>query len=202
MWFAVAGPPPLLHRRRADVRSRYSRRNSVSNPPQGQTKRATGWYRSPFLPRAGRICPPIAGILPTLSGPPWSLSRPSVAAVPRYRSALPRFKSAFFDREHKKTVNASHPRPNAVSIGLGGCGLRSPASCRLPSTRLRCYIGVVPMCAPGIRAATPFQIRPKAKQKGRPVGTDHPFCLGLGGFEPPTPCPPDKYAKPLRYSPN
>ncbi len=25
--------------------------------------------------------------------------------------------------------------------------------------------------------------------------------IGLGGFEPPTPCPPDKYAKPLRYSP-
>ena len=26
--------------------------------------------------------------------------------------------------------------------------------------------------------------------------------IGLGGFEPPTPCPPDMYAKPLRYSPN
>ena len=26
--------------------------------------------------------------------------------------------------------------------------------------------------------------------------------FGLGGFEPPTPCPPDMYAKPLRYSPN
>lgn len=25
--------------------------------------------------------------------------------------------------------------------------------------------------------------------------------IGLGGFEPPTPCPPDMYAKPLRYSP-
>ena len=25
--------------------------------------------------------------------------------------------------------------------------------------------------------------------------------VGLSGFEPPTPCPPDMYAKPLRYSP-
>ena len=25
--------------------------------------------------------------------------------------------------------------------------------------------------------------------------------FGLGGFEPPTPGPPDRYAKPLRYSP-
>lgn len=28
------------------------------------------------------------------------------------------------------------------------------------------------------------------------------FNIGLGGFEPPTPCPPDMYAKPLRYSPS
>lgn len=28
------------------------------------------------------------------------------------------------------------------------------------------------------------------------------YYIGLGGFEPPTPCPPDMYAKPLRYSPN
>ena len=26
-------------------------------------------------------------------------------------------------------------------------------------------------------------------------------CIGLDGFEPSTPCPPDMYAKPLRYSP-
>lgn len=29
-----------------------------------------------------------------------------------------------------------------------------------------------------------------------------PYKVGLGGFEPPTPSPPDLYAKPLRYNPN
>ena len=55
-------------------------------------------------------------------------------------------------------------------------------------------------CAPCIRAGPWIHIRPNAKKGGARKNPDAPFSR-LGGFEPPTSCPPDKHAKPLRYSP-
>ncbi len=57
-----------------------------------------------------RTCPPVGNLLLPPSGPPRSLSPPSMAADPRYRSALARFKSFLRSPQQKWRPAGRHFR--------------------------------------------------------------------------------------------
>ena len=89
IWSSVAGvvpapcdPPALLRRHPAVLRSRYSRRSSVSNPPQGKEKATTGvkpavafrsgWAdlnRRPLVPQTSTLNPCATARCASLSYP-------------------------------------------------------------------------------------------------------------------------------------
>ena len=52
-----------------------------------------------------------------------------------------------------------------------------------------------------VREKTLRSPSPPISKKSVPTYGRDALLVGLGGFEPPTPCPPDMYARPLRYSP-